>query len=85
MPNSPKTTVRQYVSNQKKNLTKASNYAKVKKQFENMLLINDILKKLANETKKTRSKSNVKSTKQGGLTPAGKKALASMKKKIGRK
>ena len=50
-----------------------------------MLLINDILKKLANETKKTRSKSNVKSTKQGGLTPAGKKALASMKKKIGRK
>ena len=54
--------------------------------FENMLLINDIFKLLANETKKTRSKSTVKSTKQGGLTPAGKKALASMKRKIvGRK
>ena len=73
MPNSPKTTVRQYVSNQKKNLKKPTNYANVKKQFKSMLLINDILKKLANETKKTRSKSNVKSTKQGGLTPAGKK------------
>ena len=45
-----------------------------------MLLINDILKKLANETKKTRSKSNVKSTKQGGLTPAGKKALTALKR-----
>ena len=79
------TPVKKYIANKKKNLTNPNNYANVRRQFENMLLINDILKKLANENKKCKRTTTVASRKKGGLTPAGKKALAAMKKKIGRK
>jgi hypothetical protein len=77
--------VEKFIKNQRKNLNKPKNYANVLKEFEGLLLIQNILTKIANSAnakavRKIKNNTRVTGSK-GGMTPAGKRALALAKRK----